>query len=95
MKRVKTIALLLAVGMLLSLAACGVPKTAPAETPAAPAPTETPAPAPAATPDPNAVTVTDLAGRPLLLFVNEWSIGMTLERNPGLVLTDFKGNTAA
>ena len=41
MKRVKTIALLLAVGMLLSLAACGVPKTAPAETTAAPAPTET------------------------------------------------------
>ena len=54
MKRVKTIALLLAVGMLLSLAACGVPKTAPAETTAAPTPTETPAPAPAATPDPNA-----------------------------------------
>ena len=67
MKRVKTIALLLAVGMLLSLAACGVPKTAPAETPAAPAPTETPAPAPAATPDPNAVTVTDLAGRQVSL----------------------------
>jgi peptide chain release factor 3 len=27
--------------------------------------------------------------RPLLLFVNEWSIRMTEERNKGLVLTEF------
>ena len=36
--------------------------------------------------------VKDFAGRPLLLFVNEWSIGMTVERNKGLVLTEFKKN---
>lgn len=33
--------------------------------------------------------VSDLKERPLLLFVNEWSIGMTLERNEGLVLSEF------
>ncbi len=33
--------------------------------------------------------VVDLKGRPLLLFVNEWSIRMTEERNPGLQLADF------
>ncbi len=33
--------------------------------------------------------VVDLKGRPLLLFVNEWSIRMTEERNPGLRLADF------
>ncbi len=33
--------------------------------------------------------VKDLKGRPLLLFVNEWSIRMTQERNEGLVLTEF------
>ncbi|MEF2853101.1 MAG: peptide chain release factor 3 [Lachnospiraceae bacterium] len=33
--------------------------------------------------------VTDLKGRPLLLWVNPWSIGMTLDRNPGLKLTEF------
>ncbi len=33
--------------------------------------------------------VVDLKGRPLLLFVNEWSIRMTEERNPGLKLEDF------
>jgi peptide chain release factor 3 len=33
--------------------------------------------------------VTDLKGRPLLLFVNSWSIQMTIERNNGLVLTEF------
>ena len=33
--------------------------------------------------------VTDLKGNPLLLFVNSWSVGMTQERNPGLVLTEF------
>ena len=36
--------------------------------------------------------VSDLNDRPLLLFVNEWSIGMTLERNPGLVLSEFRKN---
>ena len=29
---------------------------------------------------------------PLLLFINEWSIGMTLDRNDGLVLTEFGRN---
>ncbi len=33
--------------------------------------------------------VKDLRGRPLLLFVNSWSIRMTLERNEGLELTEF------
>lgn len=33
--------------------------------------------------------VKDLKGRPLLLFVNEWSIRMTVERNEGLVLSEF------
>ena len=33
--------------------------------------------------------VRDLKGRPLLLFAHEWSVGMTLERNEGLVLTEF------
>ena len=33
--------------------------------------------------------VKDLRGRPLLLFVNEWSIGMTLDRNEGLELAEF------
>ncbi len=33
--------------------------------------------------------VKDLKGRPLLLFVNSWSIGMTLDRNKGLELTEF------
>ena len=33
--------------------------------------------------------VTDLKGNPLLLFINPWSIGMTLERNPGLRLAEF------
>ena len=36
--------------------------------------------------------VTDLKGRPLLLFVNPWSIGMTIERNPGLELSEFARN---
>ena len=31
----------------------------------------------------------DLNGRPLLLFINSWSVGMTLERNEGLVLSEF------
>lgn len=33
--------------------------------------------------------VKDLKGRPLLLFVNEWSIRMTQERNEGLMLAEF------
>ena len=36
--------------------------------------------------------VTDLKDRPLLLFINSWSIGMTLERNEGLVLEEFSRN---
>ncbi len=33
--------------------------------------------------------VTDLKGNALLLFVNSWSVGMVLDRNPGLVLAEF------
>ncbi len=33
--------------------------------------------------------VMDLKGNPLLLFVNPWSVQMTLDRNPGLVLAEF------
>ena len=36
--------------------------------------------------------VTDLKGRPLLLFVNSWSIQMTLDRNKGLELSEFAKN---
>ena len=36
--------------------------------------------------------VIDMRGNPLLVFVNEWSIGMTLDRNEGLVLTEFGRN---
>ena len=36
--------------------------------------------------------VIDMKGNPLLIFVNEWSIGMTLDRNEGLVLTEFGRN---
>ena len=36
--------------------------------------------------------VKDMKGNPLLLFVNPWSIGMTLDRNKGLVLTEFGRN---
>ena len=36
--------------------------------------------------------VRDLKGNPLLLFVNSWSVGMVLERNPGLVLSEFGKN---
>ena len=36
--------------------------------------------------------VKDMKGNPLLLFVNAWSIGMTLDRNKGLVLTEFSRN---
>ena len=33
--------------------------------------------------------IQDLKGRPLLLFVNSWSVGMVLDRNEGLVLSEF------
>lgn len=33
--------------------------------------------------------VKDMKGNPLLLFVNSWSVGMTLDRNQGLILTEF------
>ena len=36
--------------------------------------------------------VKDMKGNPLLLFVNSWSIGMTQERNKGLILTEFSKN---
>ncbi len=36
--------------------------------------------------------VTDLKGRPLLLFVNSWSIQMTIDRNKGLELSEFARN---
>ncbi len=36
--------------------------------------------------------IQDLKGNPLLLFVNEWSIRMTCERNSGLVLSEFGRN---
>ena len=36
--------------------------------------------------------VKDMKGKPLLLFVNSWSVGMTLDRNPGLELEEFSRN---
>ncbi len=33
--------------------------------------------------------IQDLKGRPLLLFVNAWSVGMVLDRNEGLLLSEF------
>ena len=36
--------------------------------------------------------VKDMKGNPLLLFVNSWSIGMTLDRNKGLGLSEFSRN---
>ena len=33
--------------------------------------------------------IKDLKDRPLLLFINEWSIRMTLDRNEGLILSEF------
>ncbi len=36
--------------------------------------------------------VVDRKGNPLLLFVNAWSVGMTMDRNKGLVLTEFSRN---
>jgi peptide chain release factor 3 len=39
--------------------------------------------------------IKDLKERPLLLFVNSWSVRMTLERNPGLILSEFGRETLA
>ena len=36
--------------------------------------------------------IQDLKGNPLLLFVNQWSIGMTVDRNDGLILSEFGRN---
>ncbi len=36
--------------------------------------------------------IKDLKGNPLLLFVNSWSVGMTLDRNKGLILSEFGRN---
>ncbi len=36
--------------------------------------------------------IQDLKGNPLLLFVNQWSIGMTVDRNKGLILSEFGRN---
>lgn len=36
--------------------------------------------------------IKDLKGNPLLLFVNSWSVGMTLDRNEGLILSEFGRN---
>jgi hypothetical protein len=33
--------------------------------------------------------IRDLKDRPLLLFVHEWSVRMTQERNEELILSDF------
>ena len=33
--------------------------------------------------------IKDLKDRPLLLFINSWSVGMTLERNKDLILSEF------
>ncbi len=33
--------------------------------------------------------IKDLKDNPLLLFINPWSVGMTLDRNPGLELSEF------
>lgn len=35
--------------------------------------------------------VKDMRGNPLLLFAHEWSVGMTLDRNKGLRLSEFGG----
>ena len=36
--------------------------------------------------------IKDMKGHPLLLFINSWSVGMTLDRNEGLVLSEFGRN---
>ena len=35
--------------------------------------------------------VKDMRGNPLLLFAHEWSVGMTLDRNKDLRLSEFGG----
>ena len=37
--------------------------------------------------------IKDMNGRPLLIFINEWSPQMVLDRNKGLVLREFNENT--
>ena len=37
--------------------------------------------------------ITDLKGDPLLIFINPWSVQMVLDRNPGLVLSEFGRNS--
>ncbi|MCR5674490.1 MAG: peptide chain release factor 3 [Lachnospiraceae bacterium] len=36
--------------------------------------------------------VKDMKGRPLLLFAHEWSVQMTIDRNEGLILSEFQRN---
>ncbi|MEG1576283.1 MAG: peptide chain release factor 3, partial [Clostridium sp.] len=36
--------------------------------------------------------IKDLKGNPLLIFMHQWSIGMVLDRNPGLKLSEFGRN---
>ena len=36
--------------------------------------------------------IKDMKGTPLLLFINSWSVGMTLDRNEGLILSEFGRN---
>ena len=36
--------------------------------------------------------IVDMKGNPLLLWINSWSIKMTLERTPGLQLEEFSRN---
>ncbi|MCD8132352.1 MAG: peptide chain release factor 3 [Clostridiales bacterium] len=36
--------------------------------------------------------IRDLKGNPLLLFINSWSVGMTLDRNKDLILAEFGRN---
>lgn len=36
--------------------------------------------------------IKDLKDNPLLIFINKWSIGMVLDRNPGLLLSEFGRN---
>ncbi len=36
--------------------------------------------------------IKDLRDNPLLLFTNSWSVGMVLDRNPGLILSEFGTN---
>lgn len=38
-------------------------------------------------------TIHDMKDRPLLLFAHEWSVGMVLDRNKGLKLSEFGRNT--